>query len=108
MLSCMIPAPYQKGPDVEGEAQLQPVIQYVETFIKEHGRLPTQREFHTKAEEEKWWMVELHQGESGFAQAEGAKKETDYIAGIWRGEWSLYYKSWDRSFFEGSVAAIEE
>ena len=83
------------------EARLQPVIRYMDTFIKEHHRLPTEDEFRvgTKGMDT---MLILRDHTDKYAASNGAKSETDYMVGCWRVDWHHYYKSWDKSFLNGS------
>ena len=37
-----------------------------------------------------------------YANRKGARAETDYMVGDWGSDWFYYYKSWDRSFIDGS------
>lgn len=83
------------------ESKLQPVIQYMEDFIKQNGRLPTDTEFHKDADKLAW-MVVLRDRSNSYASLHGAKSELDYMVGIWSSEWFYYYKSWDRGFLNAS------
>jgi hypothetical protein len=83
------------------EAKLQPVIRYMDAFIKEHQRLPTQDEFRVDTEKMAWMLV-LKDRTDKYAASKGAKSETDYMVGCWRADWYHYYKSWDKSFLNGS------
>jgi hypothetical protein len=86
---------------VDREARLQPVIRYVEGFIKDHQRLPTQDEFRAGTASMDPMLV-LRDRTHTYAASHGAKTENDYMVGIWRVDWYHYYKSWDRSFLNGS------
>jgi hypothetical protein len=85
----------------EREARLQPVIRYMDTFIKEYHRLPTQDEFQagTKGMDR---ILVLKDHTDKYAAGKGAKSEMDYMVGCWRADWFHYYKSWDKSFLNGS------
>src|SRR5204862_312786 len=71
------------------EARLQPVIQYMDAFVKEHHRLPTQDEFQvgTKVMDR---MLILRDRTDKYAASKGAKSETDYMVGCWRADWFHY------------------
>jgi hypothetical protein len=83
------------------EARLQPVISFMDNFLQEHHRLPTQNEFSTGTRSLGNMLV-LRDRTNKYAASKGAKSETDYMVGIWRADWYHYYKSWDRSFLDGS------
>jgi hypothetical protein len=91
------------NPSIEAryEAKLQPVIQYVDGFIKQNGRLPTDAEFHKDADKLAW-MVVLRDRNNSYASQHGAKNELDYMVGVWSSEWYYYYKSWDKQFLNAS------
>lgn len=83
------------------EARLQPVILYLDAFLKDHNQtLPTQDEFRagTAAMNE---LLILRNRTHAYARMKGAKTTTDYMVGIGRENWYHYYKSWDRSFLNG-------
>ena len=103
MICCLLglvvsPQPDHISPD--REARLRPVIRYIDRFIEDHGRLPTQEQFQAKADEMDEMLV-LKDRTDAYAAKQGATKETDYMVGIWRADWFHYYKSWDRSFLNG-------
>src|SRR2546423_12290497 len=83
------------------EARLQPVIRYLDTFVKEHKRLPTEVEFRSATASLNEILI-LRDRTHKYTASKGAKTETDYMIGIWRADWFHYYKSWDRSFLNGS------
>jgi hypothetical protein len=83
------------------EARLQPVIKYVDGFIKEHHRLPTKDEFETNTAKIDP-MLTFKDRSDKYAAKKGAKTELDYMVGIWRADWYHYYKSWDKTFLNGS------
>ena len=83
------------------EARLQPAIQYMNAFIKEHDRLPTQEEFRVGTQGMFPRFV-LKDYTDNYAASKGAKFKTDYMVGYWHSDWYHYYKSWDRSFLSGS------
>ncbi len=83
------------------EAKLQPVIRYMDTFIHEHHRLPTQDEFRADTAKMDSMLI-LRDRTDKYAASKGAKSELDYMVGIWRADWNHYYKSWDKSFLNGS------
>jgi hypothetical protein len=85
----------------EREARLQPVIRYMDAFIKKHHRLPTQDEFRADTHGMDTMLV-LKDHTDKYAVSKGAKSETDYMVGCWRADWYHYYKSWDNSFLNGS------
>ena len=83
------------------EARLQPVIGYMDSFIKQHHRLPRQDEFRagTAAMDS---MLIFKDRTDKYAASKGAKSDLDYMVGTWRADWYHYYKSWDKSFLNGS------
>lgn len=83
------------------EVRLQPVIRYMDDFIRDHHRLPTQDEFRAGTASMDTMLV-LHDRSHAYTASHGAKTETDYMVGIWRADWYHYYKSWDGSFLNGS------
>jgi hypothetical protein len=83
------------------ETELRPVIQYVDTFIKDHKRLPTQDEFRTNELSHSPMFV-LRERTNRYAASKGARADTDYMVGDWGGDWFYYYKSWDKTFIDGS------
>jgi len=83
------------------ERKLQPVIQFVDSFIKKNGRLPTDSEFH-QAADQMAWMVVLRDKHYPYAASKGATNDLDYMAGIWRTDWYHHYKSWDKKFLNAS------
>jgi hypothetical protein len=83
------------------EARLQPVIRYMDAFIREHQRLPTQDEFRSGTVSMDTMLV-LRDRAHPYAASQGARAEADYMVGIWRADWYHYYKSWDKSFLNGS------
>lgn len=92
------------GPErisADREAHLRPVIVYMDAFIRDHKRLPTQEEFRAGTVSMDKMLV-LHDRTHPYAASKGAKSETDYMVGVWRADWYHYYKSWDKSFLNGS------
>jgi hypothetical protein len=92
------------GPDrisQDREAKLKPVIAYVDGFIKDHSRLPTAEEFRAATASMAHILI-LRDRTDPYAASTGAKTDLDYMVGIWRADWFHYYKSWDRSFLNGS------
>jgi len=85
----------------DSERKLQPVIQFVDSFVKKNGRLPTDSEFH-QAADHMAWMVVLRDKHNPYAASKGATNDLDYMAGIWRADWYHYYKSWDKKFLNAS------
>jgi hypothetical protein len=85
----------------DSEHKLRPIIQYVEDFRKDTGRLPTDEEFHRTADSMAW-MVVLRTKEDSYAARNGAKTSLDYMVGIWRADWYHYYKSWDHEFMSAA------
>lgn len=83
------------------EKELEPVIGFVDHFIKGNGRLPSDEEFHQTADKLAW-MVVLRDKSHGYAAGKGARGEMDYMVGIWTGEWYYYFQSWDRQFINAS------
>ena len=88
------------------EAKMKPVIKYVEEFIKNNGRLPTYEEFHNTADKMAW-MVVLRTKDHPYAARKGAKKDLDYMVGMWRADWYHYYKSWDHKFLNATDETLE-
>jgi hypothetical protein len=73
----------------------------MDSFLQEHNRLPTKKEFRAGTRSIDGMLV-LRDRTDKYAASKGAKSETDYMVGIWRADWYHYYKSWDRSFLNGS------
>jgi hypothetical protein len=90
----------------ESERKLQPVIRFVDGFIKDNGRLPSHEEFH-RAADPMAWMVVLRTKDHPYAARKGAKTELDYMAGIWRADWYHYYKSWDHKFINAADETVD-
>lgn len=86
---------------VDREARLQPVIQYMETFVQDHHRLPTRDEFQVGTAGMNSNLI-LKDRTDPYAARKGAKADTDYMVGIWRADWYHFYKSWDKSFLNGA------
>lgn len=84
----------------DAEARLEPVIVYMDAFLKKHHRLPTKEEFESGTAKLHGMLI-LRDRSSPYAASKGAKAETDYMIGTWRADWYHYYKSWDRSFLNG-------
>ncbi|MGE0606653.1 MAG: hypothetical protein AB7O62_05960 [Pirellulales bacterium] len=82
------------------EAELKPVIRYMEAFIRDHHRLPTGEEFRAGTAGMGRRFV-LSDRTDTYAASKGAKGELDYLIGTWRVDWYHYYKSWDNSFLNG-------
>jgi hypothetical protein len=92
------------GPDrisQDREAKLKPVIAYVDGFIKDHNRVPTAEEFRAATASMDQILI-LRNRTDPYAASKGARTDLDYMVGIWRADWFHYYKSWDRSFLNGS------
>jgi hypothetical protein len=82
----------------EREAKLKPVIEYVESYLKEHQRLPAENDLYTKFGP----GIVIRDRSYKYAVKNGAKTDTDYMVGAWRADWYHYYKSWDKTFLNGS------
>src|SRR4051794_5646332 len=88
----------------EREAELRPVIQYVDAFIGTSHRLPTDQEFQEAARKHGWngTALVIRDKAYPYAASHGAKSNLDYMAGAWRADWYHYYKSWDKQFINAS------
>lgn len=88
--------PTQRARDadwVQGSAM--PIVDYVVTFRKDKGRLPTEIEFRTWSDiayENK--LIDYHSKKPDFIDDWG-KEGHDFLVGVWRGEWIHYYSTWD-------------
>ncbi len=83
------------------EARLRPVIEYIDAYINKHRELPSEKEFRSATMGMEVSLV-LRDRNHKYAASNGAKTDKDYMVGIWRADWYHYYKSWDRSFLNGS------
>ena len=79
-------------------SRLAPGIAYIDQYIDQHDKLPTQREFQTWAEKSGAHMLIIWDRNHEYAAKHGAKTETDYMLGTWMSEWYFYYKSWDGNY----------
>ena len=85
--------------------RLAPAKAFVERFLRDRGRIPTQDEFrqwgNTKGGEH--GMFTLRDHTDPYAAKQGAKGTNDYMVGTWRADWYYYYKSWDKQYLDGST-----
>lgn len=85
--------------DQKARQWLKPAIEFVEGFLAEHERLPTEKEFDAW-NEKRPHHYNLRDRSHPYAASKGASGRNDYMVGVWRGEWTLYYKSWDKTYYD--------
>jgi hypothetical protein len=92
--------------DQMARQRLTPAIEFVEQFLAEHKRIPTEAEFYAWNKDvlKNKWKRHHHYAfrdrSHPYAVSKGAKGPNDYMVGYWRSEWHLYYRSWDKTYFD--------
>ena len=82
------------------------MVRFVTSFRDAHDRLPTDAEFKEWTEKNLSAIrVEYYPQKPGFAPEWGTP-EKDFLIGAWRGQWMLYYQSWNGKDFAGEMPSI--
>ena len=84
----------------EHQRELAPAIEFVEGYLAQHGKLPTQRIFQNWADSAGAHMLVIRHHLHEYASNHGAKANDDYMIGTWTADWYYYYKSWDGKYFD--------
>ncbi len=88
------------------QAQVLPMVQFVTSFRDAHDRLPTDAEFKAWTEKNPpAGRVEYYPQKPDFAPGWGTPGK-DFLVGAWRGQWMLYYQSWDGKDLAGEMPSI--
>ena len=88
------------------QAELLPLARFVTSFRDAQGRLPTEAEFKEWAGKNRPANpVEYYPQKPGFVSEWGTPGK-DFLVGAWRGQWMLYYQSWDGKDFAGEMPSI--
>lgn len=90
------------------QTRLLPVADFVKKFRIDHGRLPAQREFR------KWAQSTEYQKSANYFSMKPkdfrgwGEIGSDFMIGIWRGEWFEYYQSWDGRVFPSDEPLVHD
>ncbi len=88
------------------QARVQPLAGFVTSFRDAHGRLPTEADFREWVEKNPQpGAVEYYPQRPDFV-ADWGTPGRDFLVGAWRGQWMLYYRSWDGKDFAGAMPSI--
>ena len=100
-LTCyLLFALYQKPRDqIWVTTEILPLVEYVEQFREERGRLPSEEEFRIWSDSEyENQLTNYFPTKPDFVRDWGELGH-DFIVGRWRGEWVHYYSTWDKRNF---------
>ena len=91
---------YQKPRDqIWVTTRILPLVDYVEQFREERGRLPSEEEFRSWSDSEyENHLIDYFPTKPDFVRDWGEPGH-DFIVGRWRGEWVHYYSTWDKRSF---------
>ena len=88
------------------QAELLPLAQFVTSFRDANGRLPTGAEFKEWAGKNRpARQMEYYPQKPGFVSDWGTPGR-DFLVGAWRGQWMLYYQSWNGKDLAGEMPSI--
>ncbi|HEV2693126.1 MAG TPA: hypothetical protein VG347_09555 [Verrucomicrobiae bacterium] len=85
------------------EAELVPLASYVETFRDSQHRLPSDAEFQAWASTNRENKAVWYYTKKPSFMSDWGSPGRDFVVGAWRGEWTEYYRSWDKKTFDGDA-----
>ena len=89
---------HRQSGDGRMELEMRPMIEAVDSFILDNGRVPDRSETDDLVEATRSFGITV-ESETDFVRKKGGEKPTDYILGKWDGDRHYCYQSWYGEYF---------